>query len=125
MKQSNFAPDSISWVRWLFFITALILFIFSMGSFMRLGRNPDNRMLYLVYAALMFADGLAMLVCGLFFDKFRQAYWFSVVVLGVNILLIIFDQVGLVDILFLLLNAIVLGMLISARKSILAREANA
>ena len=103
-------------VRYLFFLTTLVLFIFATGSFARAAQNQ----IYLLYAVLMLADAVVMLVCGLYIDrKNKTTFWFAVSALALNIFLTIFDQVGLVDILFVLLNLITLVILFVSRKEIL------
>jgi hypothetical protein len=103
-------------VRNLFFLTTLVLFIFAAGSIARAAQNQ----IYLVYAVLMLADAVVMLVCGLYIDrKHKVIFWFAVSALALNIFLTIFDQVGLVDILFALLNLMTLVILFMSRKEIL------
>jgi lysylphosphatidylglycerol synthetase-like protein (DUF2156 family) len=107
-------------LRYLFFITALALTILGAGSFMRVNQTPDMNILYIIYAFLMFGDGLAMLACGLYINrKIKAIYWFALIVLSLNIVLTIFDQFGLIDLLFVLLNIITLVMLFVHRKEIL------
>ena len=103
-------------VRNLFLLTALVLFIFAAGSFARTAQNQ----IYLLYAVLMLVDAVVMLVCGLYINrKVKLIFWFAVSALALNIFLTIFDQVGLADILFALLNLITLVMLFMSRKEFL------
>lgn len=107
-------------VRSLFFITAIVLAVFGAGSFMRANGNPDLKIAYIIYAVLMFGDAIAMLVCGLYIGRqMKVIYWFGVIVLLFNLILTIFDQFGLIDLLFSLLNAVTLAALIAARKELL------
>lgn len=107
-------------LRYLFFITALALAILGAGSFMRVNQNPDMKIMYAIYAFLMFGDGLAMLVCGFYIHRqIKAIYWFAVIVLSLNIVLTIFDQFGWIDFLFLLLNVITLAALFVRRKELL------
>lgn len=107
-------------VQYLFFFTAAVLMAFGLGSMFRAGPSPDMKLLYMVYAILMLGDALAMLACGLFIRR-RKAlvFWFAVILLGLNIILSIFDQFGLVDLLFVLLNLFTLGPLIALRREFL------
>ena len=64
----------------------------------------------------MLGDGMAMLICGLYFNRQIKIFRFAVILLSLNIILVIFDQFGLVDLLFLLLNVITLIPLLIFRK---------
>ncbi len=103
--------------QYLFLFTAAILVVFGAGSFMRINENPNQVVLYAVYALLMFGDAAFMLICAfLLHRKKKQVYRFAVIVLALNIVLAIFDQFGFIDLLFLLLNLITLVVLFIARK---------
>jgi hypothetical protein len=107
-------------VQYLFFFTAIVLMALGVGSMFRGDPNPNMKLVYMIYAVLMFGDALAMLACGLFVRARKTAtFWFAVTLLGLNILLTIFDQFGLVDLLFVLLNAFTLGLLLVLRKEFL------
>jgi hypothetical protein len=103
--------------RYLFLLSAVILAVFGVGSLMRSGGNAA---LYVFYALAMFGDAALML---LFYFQLgtrkRLVYGLAVTVLLLNIILTIFDQVGLVDILFMFLNLIALVSLYLARKEFL------
>ena len=104
---------NIKTVGSLFFVTAFVLAVFGGASFSRALANP----IYNLYAVLMFVDAAVMLVCGLYINRHTQAvYWFAVMALTLNIVLTIFDQIGLVDILFAALNFVTLMALVSSRK---------
>jgi lysylphosphatidylglycerol synthetase-like protein (DUF2156 family) len=65
---------------------------------------------------MMFADAAVMLACAFGINKKKkQLFQFAVVVLVLNIILTIFDQIGVVDILFILLNAATLYILFTYR----------
>ena len=120
MKQA--IQKSAPFVRHLFFITAIILAVFGIGSFMRVYANPGMGIVHILYAVLMFGDAVAMLVCGLQINRqMKSVYWFAVIVLNLNIILTVFDQFGVVDLLFLLLNVVILLVLIVLRKELLPR----
>jgi len=109
-----------SWVHYLFFITAIALVILGAGSFLRVDPKPDMKIIYAVYGILMLGDALAMLICGLYINRqIKTVYWFAVTVLSLNIILTIFDQFGLIDFLFSLLNVITLTLLLFLRKEFL------
>ncbi len=109
-------------VRSLFFITTTALIVLGAGTFMRLDNNPSMKIIYVIYAVLMFGDALAMLLCGLYITQQpRLIYGFAVIVLSLNIVLTIFDQFGMIDLLFSLLNLATLIPLLLFRKEFLPR----
>ena len=109
-----------AFVQYLFFFTAIVLMALGVGSIFRAGPSPDMKLIYMVYAILMFGDALAMLACGLLIRAGKTAiFWSAVTLLSFNIILSIFDQFGLVDLLFVLLNAFTLGLLIAFRREFL------
>ena len=106
--------------RYLFFLTAIILVVLAAGSFMRVNENTNLMIAYAVYGVLMFGDAIAMLVCGLYINKkMNLVFWFAVILLSLNIILTLFDQFGLADLLFSLLNLITLVPLLIFRKEFL------
>lgn len=110
----------IPYTGYLFFITAIILVFLSAGSFMRISGDPNLKVAYIIYAVLMFGDAIAMLICGLYINRrVKIIYWFAVIVLALNIMLSIFDQFGLADFLFVLLNIVTVIPLIVYRKDFL------
>ncbi len=110
-------PSPFQLSRYLFFLTAAILVVFGVGSFMRINENPNQVVLYSIYALLMFGDAAFMLICAFLLQrKKKQIYWFAVIVLAINLVLTIFDPFGFIDLLFLLLNLITLVVLFIARK---------
>jgi lysylphosphatidylglycerol synthetase-like protein (DUF2156 family) len=109
------APFQI--MRYLFLYTAIILVVFGIGSLMRSGQNLA---LYVFYAFIMFGDAALMLFCYMQMNKkTKQVYWLAFVILLLNIIFTIFDQVGLIDILFMLVNLVALIALYLSRKEFL------
>jgi len=109
-----------AFVQYLFFFTAIVLMALGVGSIFRAGPSPDMKLIYMVYAILMFGDALAMLACGLLIRARKTAvFWSAVTLLSLNIILSIFDQFGLVDLFFVLLNSFTLGLLIILRRDFL------
>ena len=106
--------------RYLLWVTVAILVVLGIGSFSRVGENAGKTSLYIFYAFMMFGDAIAMLICAFLLNrKTKWAFYLTVVVLCLNIFPTIFDQFGLVDLLFLLLNLVTLIFLISPRKEFL------
>lgn len=106
--------------RYFLLFTVAVLVVFGVGSLMRIGGNPGRTGLYVFYALTMFGDAVAMLFCvWLLTKRMTFAFHLSVLVLALNIFLTIFDQFGLVDLLFVLLNLAALTALILARKEFL------
>ncbi|MCJ7436035.1 MAG: hypothetical protein MUO77_21365 [Anaerolineales bacterium] len=118
MRISNLSINPILLVRYLLIFTTVILFILSAATFLRISPNSDMKVIYLIYGILMLGDGAAMLISGLWINK-QQIYWFAVIVLSLNIILTIFDQFGMIDFLFVLLNVITLFSLLRYRKELL------
>lgn len=104
-------------VRILFYLNAAIWLVFGLISLYRLG-SGDNAYLItmLVIAILMFGNVVALTLSG-FVLKWRQKRWFwlGTAVLLINIILTFTDQVGLFDLLTLLLDVIILSLLIANR----------
>ncbi len=110
--------------RVLFFLTTAILAALTILSFLRAFMGTDLR-IYIIYSVLMAGDAACMLICGLFLNrKIKPIFWFAVTLLSLNIILTIFDQFGLADFLFLLLNLITLIPLLIFRKELVPHETN-
>lgn len=106
--------------RYFLIFTVLILALFAVGSLLRINENPESRFLYAFYSLAMIGDALAALFCIWMLNKrMKFAFEASVFVLALNILLTVFDQFGVVDLLFVLLNLAALVTLIKARKEFL------
>ena len=103
--------------RYLFFLTAAVLVAFGIGSLMLIGENPAGAGLYAFYAVIMLLDAAFMAFCAFqLYKGTKFIFYFSVFVLAMNILPTIFDQFGLTDLLFVLLNIATLVSLVAARK---------
>jgi len=112
--------SAIDLTRYLFLFTVAILVVLGVGSLLRINTNPARTALYVFYAVVMFGDAAAMLFCGLQLSKKTKLIFFlSIFVLALNIFSTIFDQFGLVDLLFVLLNIATLVSLILARREFL------
>lgn len=112
--------SAFEWSRNLLLLTVAILVVFGIGSLLRIGSNPDRTVLYVFYAFAMFGDAIAMTFCAWQLNRRTKLIFFlSVSVLALNIFLTIFDQFGLVDLLFVLLNLVTLAFLLMSRKEFL------
>ena len=115
MKRTAFQPT-----RYFFLLAVALLIVFAIGSLLRIPANPGQAFLHRFYAVAMFGDAAAMLVCvWLLHKRMKFAFQTSFLVLALNILPTIFDQFGLVDLLFVMFNLITLGVLIAARNEFL------
>jgi uncharacterized membrane protein len=104
----------------LFLLTVGTLVVFGADSLLRVRENSDRAILYIFYTVLMFSDAAVMLFCALQLnERTKLIFFLSIFVLAFNILPTIFDQFGLADLLFLLLNLITLVFLLIARKEFL------
>lgn len=111
----KFSPFQIA--RYLFLCTAIVLAVFGIGSLMRSGENLS---LYVFYAFVMFGDSVLILLCYMQMNKkTEQVYWLAFTILLLNIIFTIFDQVGLIDIIFMLVNLATLIALYLSRKEFL------
>jgi hypothetical protein len=112
--------SAFQWTRSFLLFTVFILAVFGMGSLLRIISNPGRAVLYGFYALAMFADAAALLFCAWQLNrKTKFAFDLTVLVLAFNILVTIFDQIGWVDLFFVLLNLVILVLLILARKEFL------
>jgi hypothetical protein len=112
-------------VQYSFFFTAVVLMAFGVNSMFRTSPDLNQNGIYMVYAILMLGDALAMLACGFFIrGRIPAVFWSAVTLLGLNIILTICDQFGLINLLFVLLNASTLGLVFNLRKEFLPNEAD-
>jgi hypothetical protein len=103
-----------------FWFTVVILAMFGIGSLLRINTNPERSALYIFYGLAMWSDAVALAYCAWQLNKRKKlVFYLSVVVLALNIFPTVFDQFGLVDLFFVLLNLITLTFLILARKDFL------
>ena len=101
----------------LFFVNAIIWLLFGVVSLYRMATGEsDYAITLLVIAIFMFGNVAAMLVAG-FVIRWPQKRWFwlATAVLLINIILTFTDQVGIFDLLTLLLDVVILSLLIANR----------
>jgi hypothetical protein len=106
-------------VQILFFVNALAWLLLGVVNLARVAGNGTGQMLAMVVIAiLMFGNAAAMLVCGVGLGtRQRRFYFLALAVLAVNLILTVTDQFGLLDLLTLLLDVALLGLLVWDRKS--------
>jgi len=110
------ALDIKKMASYLFLLLAAILVALGLSSFLL----TQGNVLRVFYAFAMFADAAVMVFCYYQLNrKSRLGYWLAFAVLALNIILTIFDQVGLIDVLFMLVNLVALIALYLSRKEFL------
>ncbi len=106
--------------RYLILLISALLTYFGLGTLINLGRNPEFVGWYAFYALLMFIEAAVLLVCYFRLKaRSKTIFGLTVTILVLNILLTFFDQIGFIDIFFVLLNGIALFVLYRSRKEIL------
>ncbi|GAB1469250.1 hypothetical protein MASR2M66_01260 [Chloroflexota bacterium] len=110
--------------RYLILITAGALACFSVASLARFAENPDLAGWIIFYSFLMLIEAAILLFC-YFRLNHRQSgiYWLAAIILASNIILPIFDQVKLADVLFILLSGITLWRLLATKSDFLPARA--
>lgn len=109
--------SALEWARTLLILTVAVLIVFSVGSILRIISDPERAGLYTFYAFAMFTEaGLISLCAWWLRNRTRGAFFFTSLILSINILLTIFDQLGLADLVFVLMNLATLIALLAARQ---------
>lgn len=106
--------------RMLFFINAIIWLVIGVNSLLRIsGNNSAPRITLVMVAVLMFGNVGAMILSGLgLFMHTKLAYFFALVVLGVNIILTFTDQFGFLDLATLSVDLVILVLMIAGWKEL-------
>ncbi len=118
MKLSNPATS----IKYLFIILAAVLDIFGIGAFIYLGADSDVGLWYALYAFLMFAEAAIALLCAFWIKKSPRIYWLAAILVAANIIAAIFDQIGAVDVIFVIFNVVILFILLINRHEFLDSE---
>jgi lysylphosphatidylglycerol synthetase-like protein (DUF2156 family) len=106
--------------RYLVLLITAVLVFFGLGTLANLGSHPDLMGPFIFYAFAMFIEAAVLLFCFFTLKKrSKRIFWLTVIVLAINIVATIFDQVGIIDILYMLLNLITLIVLYLSRKEFL------
>ena len=115
-------PDQlIKTARALFYLNAVIWLILGITSLIQI--EPDSTVpdvVLWIIALLMFGNAGAMFLSGIGIQrKNRWYYYFAILVLIVNIILTLTDQFGILDLITLVIDLFLFGILILKSKTIL------
>jgi hypothetical protein len=126
MKKLWSRIDAMRLAQALFCLNALIWFLFGAISLARLAaRNPEQSMTRWIVAILMFGNAAAMLISAWLIGRNKKAFYIiAVAVLLVNIVLTFTDQVGLSDLITLIVDMILLAILVVKRHPFLPSPAS-
>ena len=112
--------NTMRWAQGLFFLNAAIWMVFGTVSVVRIGGSAGQGVTAVVVAVLMFGNAGAMALSGALLGKRRLLFYlFALAVLAVNVALTFTDQVGAFDLITLIIELVLLGILIVARKQFL------
>ena len=106
--------------RYLILLVSTILTYFGLGTLINLGSHPELMGVFIFYAFAMFVESAILLFC--YFrlkKKSKKIFWLTAIILALNIILAIFDQIGFIDAIYMLLNAAALVTLNLSRKEFL------
>lgn len=116
MQLAKGKPRPVRAAQGLFFLNAVIWLSFGVVSVLRLGDNPEQLVTAVIVAVLMVGNVGAMLLAGFSLGRLtRWSYIFALAVLLVNIVLTFTDQFGIFDLLTLLLDLLLFGLLLATR----------
>lgn len=108
------------YARLLVLFTAGVLAFFSVASLTQIGANPDAAGWVAIYAFIMLIESGVLAFCYYRLPQRRKGIFRATfAILALNIILPVFDQIGLADVLFILLNMAALALLYSFRKDFL------
>lgn len=109
-------PNPIRAAQVLFFINAAIWLLFGVISLTRMASSSDQVIAALAVSILMLGNVGAMLIAGIGIGRQnRSLYYFGILVLLINIILTITDEFGVFDLITLMLDVFLLGLLIATR----------
>jgi hypothetical protein len=117
----TFSPNNINPIRvaqGLFFMNAVLWLLFGIISIAQMAdSNSEQEITMGIFAALMVGNIAAMVISGIWLGKaHKQYYYFALMVLTVNVILTVTDEYGLFYIITLLIDLVLFGLLIAARK---------
>lgn len=106
--------------RYLVLLASAILTYFGLGTLINLGSHPEMIGWFAAYALFAFIQSAILLFC--YFrlkQRSKKIFWLAVIILGMNVILTIFDQIGVIEIIYMLINLAALIILYSSRKDYL------
>jgi len=117
-KSSPKALNSVLVAQALFFLNVAIWSLLGVSTLVRMAdRNTGHAITGWIIALLMFGNAGAMLWAGVGIGKRQKRFfYFAVAVLAINIILTVTDQFGLLDLITLMFDLVLLGLLIATRK---------
>ncbi|OIN97994.1 MAG: hypothetical protein COS37_00620 [Anaerolineae bacterium CG03_land_8_20_14_0_80_58_20] len=101
--------------RYFFYLLAALWLVVGINY---LGQS-DGQMIYNVIAGLMFASIFVFIALGANITR-KPVYWVGVIFLAICIVLVIFDQFGLADLVALILFIVPLVIMLAKRKEFIA-----
>ena len=108
------APGSVRIARILFYLMAATWLVFGVLSLVRLFNRSGSPLTPLVVAILMMGNVVAMALAGLLLGRPRKLWHlFALAVVLVNIVLTFPDEFGLFDLLTLIVDLVILGLLLA------------
>jgi hypothetical protein len=114
-------PDPIAVARGLFFLNAAIWILFGVLSLTRPSSSLGPTARWII-AVLMLANAGAMAWVGAGLGKRRSFYYLGLAVMAVNIILTVTDQVGVSDLITLVIDLAIVVLLIATRSRTRAIE---
>jgi len=114
-KKSNVFGIRIKTAQALFFLNAFLWIGFGVYILFDMAVINNNGLAALIVALFMFGNAGGMLLGGITIGKgIKWAYYFSIALLAVNLLLTLADQFGYFDLLTLLIDLALLWLLTSS-----------
>ncbi len=101
--------------RWFFYLLAVLWLVVGINYL----RQSDGQMVYYIFTGMMFASIFIFIALGMHITK-RPVFWMGIAALAACILLTIFDQFGLADLIAVILFAIPLVIMLVKRKEFIA-----
>ena len=116
--ETRFTFGPVKTAQAIFGLNAIIWLMFGIISLARLAGKQSNQAIILwIVAILMFANMGAMLLSAWLIGKRKMIFYLiALAVLLINIILTFTDQFGLFDLLTLLIDLVLLGILLVKRK---------
>lgn len=110
--------DSIKMAQALLFLNGFIWLAFGIYSLVSLSdKYPEQSIIYWIIPLLMFGNSGAMLLSAFLLGRQQRVfYYFTGAVVLINIILTVTDQFGLFDLITLLIDLLLIGILILKRK---------